>query len=63
MGGIGTTEILLVLAIVVLIFGVGKIADAGPALGKAISGFRKAVKEDDEEEETSDKTETDEETT
>ncbi len=63
MGGIGTTEILLVLAIVVLIFGVGKIADAGPALGKAISGFRKAVKEDDEEEETSDKAETDEETT
>ena len=63
MGGIGTTEILLVLAIVVLIFGVGKIADAGPALGKAISGFRKAVKEDDEEEETSDKTESDEEAT
>lgn len=67
MGGIGTTEILIVLAIVVLIFGVGKIADAGPALGKAISGFRKAVKEDDVEEETAEKTaektETDEETT
>jgi sec-independent protein translocase protein TatA len=49
MGGIGTTEIIIVLVIVVLIFGVGKIADAGPALGKAISGFRKAVRDDEEE--------------
>jgi sec-independent protein translocase protein TatA len=47
----GTGEILLVLAIVIVIFGVGKIADVGPALGKAISGFRKAVKEPDEEDE------------
>jgi sec-independent protein translocase protein TatA len=52
MGGIGTTEIIIVLIIVVLIFGVGKVADLGPALGKAISGFRKAVKEDQEEPES-----------
>jgi sec-independent protein translocase protein TatA len=50
MGSFGTAEILIVLVIVVLIFGVGKIADVGPALGKAISGFRSAVKEDEEEE-------------
>jgi sec-independent protein translocase protein TatA len=49
MAGIGTTEIIIVLVIVVLIFGVGKIADVGPALGKAISGFRRAVKDEDEE--------------
>jgi TatA/E family protein of Tat protein translocase len=45
--------------IVVLIFGVGKIADVGPALGKAISGFREAVQEDqkkEEEEVSSDET-------
>jgi len=49
MGGFGWQELLIILAIVAVIFGVGKIADVGPALGKAISGFRKAVKEPDEE--------------
>lgn len=49
----GVWEILIVLVIVILIFGVGKIADAGPALGKAISGFKKAVKDTDEEPEAS----------
>ncbi len=49
MGGFGWPEILIVLVIVVLIFGVGKVADVGPALGKAISGFRRAVKEEDGE--------------
>jgi sec-independent protein translocase protein TatA len=50
MGGFGWPEILIIMVIVVLIFGVGKVADVGPALGKAISGFRRAVKEDTEEE-------------
>ncbi len=49
MGGFGWQELLIILAIVAVIFGVGKVADVGPALGKAISGFRKAVKEPEEE--------------
>jgi sec-independent protein translocase protein TatA len=48
MGGFGWPEILIILVIVVVIFGVGKVADVGPALGKAISGFRQAVRDDDE---------------
>jgi sec-independent protein translocase protein TatA len=50
MGGFGWPEFLIIAVIVILIFGVGKVADVGPALGKAISGFRRAVKEDTEEE-------------
>lgn len=45
----GGLEWLIVLLIVVVIFGVGKIADVGPALGRAISGFRKAVKDETDE--------------
>jgi sec-independent protein translocase protein TatA len=51
MGGFGWPEILIIMVIVILIFGVGKIADVGPALGKAIRGFRDAVREDEEDEE------------
>jgi sec-independent protein translocase protein TatA len=52
MGGFGWPEFLIIAVIVILIFGVGKVADVGPALGKAISGFRQAVKEDEPEVET-----------
>jgi sec-independent protein translocase protein TatA len=50
MAGFGWPEILIILVIVVLIFGVGKVADVGPAIGNAIRGFRDAVKEEPEEE-------------
>ena len=47
MAGLGWPEILGIALIIALLFGVGKIADIGPALGKAISGFRQAVREED----------------
>jgi len=62
MGSFGVTELLIVLGIVVVIFGVGKIADVGPALGKAISGFRREVQDDDKETEEEEKKEKEEET-
>lgn len=57
MGGFGWPEFLIIAVIVILIFGVGKVADVGPALGKAISGFRQAVKEDEDNGESEEATE------
>lgn len=48
MGTFGWPEILIILVIVILIFGVGKVADVGPALGKTIRGFREAMRDDEE---------------
>ncbi len=46
---IGPTELIIILVIVVLIFGVGRIATIGGELGKGISAFRKGLKDDTEE--------------
>jgi sec-independent protein translocase protein TatA len=40
---LGLPELLVILFIVVLIFGVGRLPETGEALGKAIRGFREAV--------------------
>lgn len=50
MGTIGWPELLLVLAIVLLIFGVGRIARVGGELGKGVSAFRDGLREAKEEE-------------
>lgn len=41
--GIGPTELIIVLSIVLIIFGVGKLPTIGGAMGKAVRGFRKEV--------------------
>jgi len=43
---IGPLEIVIVLLIVVLLFGVGRIGKIGGELGKGIREFRKAVQDD-----------------
>ncbi len=45
----GPTELILILAIVVIFFGVGKLPEVGGALGKGIRNFRKSVKEGQDE--------------
>ncbi len=46
--GIGPMEGLIILAIVVIIFGVGRLPEVGGAIGKSIREFRKASKEPEE---------------
>lgn len=46
MFGLGTTELLLVLLIVILLFGAGKLPQLGAGLAKGISNFRKTMKDD-----------------
>jgi sec-independent protein translocase protein TatA len=46
---IGPFELLIVLVIVVLIFGVGRLGELGGALGKTLREFRKEVSAPDED--------------
>jgi sec-independent protein translocase protein TatA len=48
-GSLGTPELLLILAIVVLLFGVGRVSRIGGEMGSAIREFRKGLKGDDAE--------------
>ncbi len=47
-GSIGFTELILILFIVLIIFGAGKLPQLGEGLGKAIKGFKKSVHEADQ---------------
>ena len=46
-GTFGFTELILILAIVLIIFGAGKLPQLGEGVGKAIKGFKKSVHEAD----------------
>jgi len=46
MGDIGLPEILLILAIAILVFGAGRLADIGKGLGEGIRGFKQALKDE-----------------
>lgn len=45
MGRIGTTELILILVLVLVIFGSSKLPELGRALGRGIKEFRGAAKE------------------
>jgi sec-independent protein translocase protein TatA len=47
-GSLGFTELILILVIVLIIFGAGKLPQLGEGLGKAIKGFKKSVHEADQ---------------
>ncbi len=60
MGSLGLPELLIILAVVLLIFGVGRISKIGGELGKGIQAFREGVKEGTNDN-TSEKSDTSEE--
>jgi sec-independent protein translocase protein TatA len=47
----GWPELLIVLVVLALVLGVGKLADVGGALGRSIREFRRELREGQEEEE------------
>jgi sec-independent protein translocase protein TatA len=49
-GGIGVAELIIVLVIVLLVFGAGKLPEIGSGLGKAIKNFKKASNGSEKEE-------------
>ena len=52
---IGPWEIALVLVIILIVFGVGKLPQVGGAIGKGLRAFRKGQRGEDEEEEEEEK--------
>ncbi len=57
MFGLGVPELLIILVIVVLLFGAGKLPQIGSGLGEGIRNFRKSMKEKNEVDITPEKTE------
>jgi sec-independent protein translocase protein TatA len=57
MFGLGMPELIIIMVIVLLIFGAGKLPEVGSSIGKAIKGFKKSMKEPDAIDVTPDKNE------
>jgi len=51
---LGTTEIILIIVLGLVLFGGSKLAGLGGALGKSIKDFKSAVKDDEPKQESED---------
>jgi sec-independent protein translocase protein TatA len=57
MFGLGPWELLIILVIVLVIFGAGKLPEIGAGIGKGIKNFKKGVADFEKEEEAAKKIE------
>ena len=48
--GIGMPELIIILVIILIIFGAGKLPEIGAGMGKAIRNFKKATSDTDKKE-------------
>ena len=48
MFGLGMPELIIILVIIVIIFGAGKLPEIGSGIGKGIKNFKKATREEEE---------------
>jgi sec-independent protein translocase protein TatA len=51
LGGLGTTELIIILVIVLVLFGVGRISKIAGEMGSGIRAFKDGIEGDKEEEE------------
>jgi sec-independent protein translocase protein TatA len=51
MFGLGTQELIIILVLVLVVFGAGKLPQVGGALGKGLRNFKDGIKEDEGEKE------------
>jgi sec-independent protein translocase protein TatA len=48
MFGLGMPELIIIMVIVLIIFGAGRLSEIGGAIGKGIKNFKKSVNDPDE---------------
>lgn len=53
--GLGTTEILLICLLALILFGGGKLADIGKGMGEGIKNFKKGLRESETDDKAADK--------